>query len=135
MSFDTFLKKLFTYSPDSKYTYQISETQVQNNIETKKIDKKVSSSLSENLNFLTVTYNALINSDINIRKFTLNAKGKQYNSALIYIDGMVDSDSVNKHVLNPLMLKNKTNLDTSSETLIINKLSYNYKSKSRRLNL
>lgn len=121
MSFDTFLKKLFTYSPDSKYTYQISEAQVQNNIETKKIDKKVSSSLSENLNFLTVKYNALINSDINIRKFTLNAKGKQYNSALIYIDGMVDSDSVNKHVLNPLMLKNKTNLDNSNETLIINK--------------
>lgn len=121
MSLDTFLKKIFTYSPDSKYTYQISETQVQNNVETEKINKKVSSSLSENLNFLTVTYNALINSDINIRKFTLNAKGKQYNSALIYIDGMVDSDSVNKHVLNPLMLKNKTNLDTSSETLIINK--------------
>ncbi len=121
MSLNTFFKRLFTYSPDSKYTYQISETQVQNNVETKKIDKKVSSSLSENLDFLTVQYNALINSDINIRKFTLNAKGKQYNGALIYIDGMVDSDSLNHYVLNPLMLKNKTNLDTSSETLIVNK--------------
>lgn len=85
MSFNTFLQKIFTYSPDSKYTYQISETQIQNNMQAQKIEKKVSSSLSENLNFLTVQYNALINSDINIRKFTLNAKGKQYNrSTCIY---------------------------------------------------
>ena len=99
----------------------MSETQPQNNVQTDKVSKLVSSSLSDNLNFLTVQYNALINSDINIRKFTLNAKGKQYNAALLYIDGMVDSDIINHYVLNPLMLKNKTNSDNSSETLIINK--------------
>lgn len=121
MSLNSFLKGLFTYVPSSKYDYQLSETQVQNNVSTKKIDKKVATSLSENIDFITVTYNALINSDINIRKFTLNAKGKQFNAAIIYIDGMVDSDMLNHYLLNPLMLKNKTNLDTSNDTLIVNK--------------
>ena len=103
------------------YSYNLSETQISNNEIEKKIYKKVSKYLQENLTFLTVQYNALINSDITIRKFILNAKGKQYKSALIYIDGMVNSDIINHYVLNPLMHKNPTNTDTSSETLIINK--------------
>ena len=121
MTFNDFLKKIFNYDPSSNYLYDLSEMQIQNNIKEPPTSKKVSSSLSENLNFLTVKYNALINSDINIRKFTLNAKGKQYNAALIYIDGMINSDLINHYVLEPLMLKNKTNSETSSETLIVNK--------------
>ena len=121
MSLNTFLKNLFNYIPNVYYGYKLSETQVQNNIGIDKSDKPVSTSLSENIEYLTVKYNTLINSDVNIRKFTLNAKGRQYNAALIYIDGMVDSDIINNYVLKPLMLKNTTNLDTSSDALIINK--------------
>ncbi len=121
MSFNTFLKKIFAYTPQSKYSYELSETQPQNNEKEIKIQKSVSSSLPENIDFLTVTYNALINSDFNMRKFTLNAKGKQYNGYLIYIDGLIDSEIINNYVLKPLMLKNKTNSDSSSETLILNK--------------
>lgn len=127
MPIKNFLKDLFQYTPDSNYNYQISETQIQNNEQTKKISKKVSNSLTENLDFLTVKYNLLINSDINVRKFTLNAKGKQYNAAIFFIDGMVDSEIINHYVLNPLMLKNKSNLSSNDETLILNKkLDLNY---------
>lgn len=121
MSFNEFLRDIFNYKPTSQYTYQLAESQVQNNVKTPKIEQTLYSSLSKNLDFLTVKYNALINSDINFRKFTLNAKGKQYNAAIIYIDGMIDSKIINLSILNPLMLKNKTNSESVSETLIINK--------------
>lgn len=119
--FNNFLKNIFAYVPQSKYDYQLSETQPRNNEKEKKVNEVVSCSLSKNIDFLTTKYNALINSDINIRNFTLNAKGKQYKAALFYIDGMVDTEIINNYVLKPLMLKNKTNLDTSSEQLILNK--------------
>lgn len=121
MSKNKFLNELFSFDPSTHYSYNLSETQISNNEQEHKITQKVSKYLQENLTYLTVKYNALINSDIVIRKFTLNGKGKQYNAALIYIDGMVDSDMVNHYVLNPLMHKNQTNTEKSTETLIINK--------------
>lgn len=121
MSKNKFLNELFSFDPSTHYAYNLSETQISNNEQEHKITQKVSKYLQENLTYLTVKYNALINSDIVIRKFTLNGKGKQYNAALIYIDGMVDSDMVNHYVLNPLMHKNQTNTEKSTETLIINK--------------
>ena len=121
MSKNKFLNELFSFDPSTHYAYNLSETQISNNEQEQKINQKVSKYLQENLTYLTVKYNALINSDIVIRKFTLNGKGKQYNAALIYIDGMVDSDMVNHYVLNPLMHKNQTNTEKSTETLIINK--------------
>ena len=121
MPFSNFLKNLFNYTTDSRYSYELSQTQIQNNIFPKKTTQTVSKSLHENLEFLTVTYNILINSDINIRNFKLNAKGKQYNAALIYIDGMVNSEILNHYVLKPLMLENQSNTDTQSKTIIVNK--------------
>lgn len=121
MSKNKFLNELFSFDPSTHYSYNLSETQISNNEQEQKINQKVSKYLQENLTYLTVKYNALINSDIVIRKFTLNGKGKQYNAALVYIDGMVNSDIVNHYVLNPLMHKNQTNTEKTSETLIINK--------------
>lgn len=121
MSKNKFLNELFSFDPSTHYNYNLSETQISNNEQEHKITQKVSKYLQENLTYLTVKYNALINSDIVIRKFTLNGKGKQYNAALVYIDGMVNSDIVNHYVLNPLMHKNQTNTEKTSETLIINK--------------
>ena len=51
-----------------------------------------------------------INSDILVREFILNARGKQYKAFLLYIDGMVDSKILNDFVLEPLMLRNRNNL-------------------------
>ena len=121
MSKNKFLSELFSFDPSTHYSYNLSETQISNNEQEQKINQKVSKYLQKNLTYLTVKYNALINSDIVIRKFTLNGKGKQYNAAIIYIDGMVDTDIVNHYVLNPLMHKNQTNTEKSTETLIINK--------------
>lgn len=76
----------------------------------------VYSSISVNLEYVKVKYNTLINSDIKTRKFFINARGKQYSAFLLYIDGMIDSDSINRFVIEPLMLKNASN--TSSSDII-----------------
>ena len=48
----------------------------------------------------------MINSDVVIREFILNARNKQYRAFLLFIDGMVNNDLINNYVLKPLMLKN-----------------------------
>lgn len=81
--------------------------------------KNIFPSLNVNLEYMKVRYNALINSDIIIRDFTLTARNKQYNAFLLYIDGMVDTKLINDFVLNPLMLKNRANLFDGDENKVI----------------
>ena len=76
-------------------------------------------SLSVNIEYMRTKYNLLINSDIILREFTLNARGKQYNAFLVYIDGMVDSEIMDKFILEPLMLRNKNNLFDGTQTKVI----------------
>lgn len=49
----------------------------------------------------------------------MNARGKQYNAFLIYIDGMVDSQIMDDFILKPLMLRNKNNLYDGSQNKVI----------------
>lgn len=76
-------------------------------------------SLSVNMEYMKTRYNLLINSDIILREFTMNARGKQYNAFLVYIDGMVNSEIMDKFILEPLMLRNKSNLYDSSQNKVI----------------
>ncbi len=111
--------KLFAYTPSVEYNFSLPEdTQTSENNDNqattvmKQAEEKVDifPSLSVNLDYMKTKYNLLINSDIILREFTLNARGKQYNAFLVYIDGMVDSEIMDKFILEPLMLRNKNNL-------------------------
>ena len=75
--------------------------------------------ISNNIEHIKTKYNVLINSDIILREFTINARGKQYNAFLLYIDGMVDSKIMNDFVLAPLMLRNKNNLYDGTQNKVI----------------
>ena len=121
MAFHDFINNLLSYNTDNRYTYELSQTQIQNNIKIESNSHPVSKKLDANINYLTVKYNLLINSDIEIRTFILNAKNNQYKASLIYIDGMVNSEMINHYVLNPLMLENQSNTNKSPKSLIINK--------------
>lgn len=70
-------------------------------------NEKIFPNINDNLKYLNVKYNSLINSDIVIRNFTLVANNKKYKAFLLCIDGMINSDLVNNFTLKPLMLKNK----------------------------
>lgn len=108
-----------------KEEYQFSLPNVQNNTSSleekqeKQEPKKVFPTLSVNLEFFKVKYNSMINSDIKIREFTLNARNKQYAAAIIYIDGMIDFTLLNDFVLKPLMLRNRANTFDHNENRII----------------
>lgn len=82
-------------------------------------------SIDVNLEYVKVKYNTLINSDIKTRKFIINIRGKQYKAFLLYIDGMIDGNSINKFVIEPLMLRNASNNERSDiiSTAVSNNVS------------
>ena len=82
------------------------------------IYENIYSSIDVNFEYVNVKYNTLINSDIKTRKFYINVKNKQYSAFLLYIDGMIDNKSINKFVIEPLMLKNRSNSNTSNPDII-----------------
>ena len=112
--FKNFLKQIFSYQEQNKYNFTIlNDATLSGNNITTNIDeeKNVYPSLDVNLEHIKVKYNFLINSDINIREFTLIAKNTEYKAAMIYIDGLIDSNLVNDFILKPLMSRHFDTLD------------------------
>ena len=103
------IKKLFQYKPNSDYDFTLTPVVNSANKNKKKHNKEISSNININLRHIKDKYNVSINSDIILREFYLTAKNTAYKAFLIYIDGMVDSDLINRFVLNPLMLRNDSN--------------------------
>ncbi len=118
---------LFTYTPDDKQTYNFNliedpntKAYTDSNLGKEGNDKtKIFPSLTVNLDYLKSKYNLLINSDIIFREFVLNARGKQYNALLIFIDGMINTEIMNEFILEPLMMRNKNNLYEGSQNRVI----------------
>lgn len=106
-------KNGFLYNETVKYHFDLPdiENSENSNVQNVKLgeNRTVDMDLSKNLEFMKVTYNSMINSDIVIRDFDLIIQNKIYQSFLIYIDGMADTKVINDFVLTPLMLRNKSN--------------------------
>ena len=126
MKIKDFINETFGYKPKDVYLFTLptnsdsaDSTTVQNSKETTQEIKSVFPSIDVNLDYLKTKYNLLINSDIIVREFNLNARGKQYKALLLYIDGMVDSQILNNFVLEPLMLRNRNNLFDGEQNRII----------------
>lgn len=121
IDFKKFLYSIFIYKEPPKINNFSLESNVDINkkISNSKSEKKESKiiypTLSVNVDYIKLKYNTLINSDIKIREFKLNIKGKEYNSILLFIDGMINSESINNFILKPIMEQNsesKKNLPT-----------------------
>lgn len=115
-------KDFFTYMPPTKYNFDILEKDniSQNDLNNDNNQKtNIFPSLDVNLEYVKSKYNTLINSDILIREFTINARNKQYKAFLLYIDGMVDSELMNNFVIKPLMMRNKNNLYNGDQSKVI----------------
>ena len=124
MNFKNLFNSIFGYKPPVEYNFELpNESQIEHDLPEKNLKQKepikIYPSLKVNIEYLKTQYNLLINSDIILREFTLNARGKQYNSALLYIDGMVDSQILDDFVLKPLMLRNKNNTFDGSQNKVI----------------
>ena len=127
MSLKEMFNNLFSYTPEQNYQFTILEntnhisqnTNQQNNI------TNIFPSLQINIEYIKTRYNLLIDSDVILREFTMNAQGKQYDAFLIYIDGMVDSKIMDDFILKPLMLRNQNNLFEGSQKKIISETTNN----------
>ena len=115
ISFKNILTNIFLYKePQKVSTFSLPEENTIPegiNEETNKENNKqiIYQTLSVNLDYIKAKYNTLINSDIKLREFKLNIKGKEYNALLLFIDGMIDSKSINNFILKPIMAKNNSN--------------------------
>lgn len=124
-----FFSNLFSYENDEKYNFILPETPTtygvfkdDDNSDEKILEeanKNIYPSLDVNLDYIKVKYNSLINSDVIIREFTLSARNKQYKAFMLYIDGMVDSVTINDFVLEPLMLRNRANIYDGDQNRVI----------------
>lgn len=95
----------FKYKPEEKYEFIIPENA--NNIpEDENLKIKLFSNIDKNFSFLKDKYSLLINSDIVSKEFKITIQNKDYKAILLFIDGLVDSDSLNDFILKPIMLKN-----------------------------
>lgn len=124
MDFKNLFNSVFGYTPPVEYNFSLPEdTKMTENSSTNLPNEeekvKVFPSLSVNMEYMKIKYNLLINSDVILREFTINARGKQYNAFLVYIDGMVDSEIMDKFILEPLMLRNKSNLYDGGQNKVI----------------
>ncbi len=118
-SFKEVFNNIFLYKePQDTYEFSLPESgnESNSNTNTKNISpddegntkQNIYKALSVNIDYIRVKYNTLINSDIKLREFKLNIKGKEYNAMLLFIDGMIDSESINNFILRPLMSKYNT---------------------------
>lgn len=121
MNLKNIFNSYFKYTPKEYYNFSLPEENINKSIQPNEQEKSTNifSSLSVNLEYMNTKYNTLINSDIKIRQFTLNARGKQYDAFIAYIDGMVDSQIMNDFILEPLMLRNKNNLFDGTQNKVI----------------
>lgn len=132
-TFVSYLQSFFSYTPKEEYNFIVPETQEEKsklntfqqpyenetNLTKSQEPKNIFPILSVNLEAITTRYNTMINSDIMIREFSLTAKNKEYKAFLLYIDGMVDTKSINNFVLDPLMLRNMANTYQNQENDVI----------------
>lgn len=126
--FKTIFSSLFSYHPKDDYNFTIAETPNNNNLNLSSeedLSQTIFNTIDKNLEFMKIRYNSMINSDIVIREFTLNARNKQFSAFIFYIDGMVDQQLVNDFVLNPLMLKNIANSYDGEENKIVSEITTN----------
>ena len=115
MNLKNFINNLFKY--ENNYNFSI----MQNVNSVPEVNIKypnIFDNYNENLDFVKSKYNALINSDIVIREFSVKINSNIYNSFIIYIDGLADSNSINDFILEPLMLQRKNIEDEKNFDLL-----------------
>ena len=123
MDIKNFFKKIIKYDENNEYNFSISNNFEVEQPEPKEIERKVSTNITENLEYLKSKYNTMLNNDVIIREFSMYALNQNYSCFLIYIDGLSDAISINDFILRPLMLrqyKHNDNIKMNLSTYIDN---------------
>ena len=115
MDLKDFLRNLTKYNKN--YNFTIINDKFVPTFTTNEKEPNVFTNLNENLELLKSKYNTLISPDVKIREFKLFLLNKSYKCFIIYIDGLVDSISINNFILEPLMLEKHGHGNTLNNNL------------------
>lgn len=130
-----FFKKWLSYSSKSGQKEQITpqkaeapennpgpNSYISNNIKDKTSEAyrtaSVSSDLSQNLSFIQDAFETSKNFDLVIRRFSIRTDSQPIEAFLIFFDGLVSKEYINRDILNPLMTKGIVALDDDIENSI-----------------
>ena len=125
--FFNYVVNFLKYKEKDKYSFSLPDSNASqdssfndnNSLESLNNNKiSINTDITKNLDFIKSKYNTLINSDIKIREFELNINNLQYKSFIFFIDGLIDSEIINRFVLNPLMLNNRKTFNNNSNIKI-----------------
>ena len=97
------IRKIFMPSINSQYEFTLpikseSDSDIEN-VENVGNIEKIFSNIASNLEYVKVQYKTLLNSDIVVREFLLNARNKKFKAFILFIDGMVNSALINDNIL------------------------------------
>ena len=112
------LMNLINDNEKQEHEFVLQDSQKDNKDKQNDKNKKIYPALSVNLEYVKKKYSFELNSDIKLREFYINVKNKQYSAFLLYIDGMIDSHSINKFVIEALMLKNTSNTTKENPDIV-----------------
>lgn len=105
MDFKSIFSNIFSYKPQNSEKFTIPDSP--NNIESKETEEKnIYTEYDKNLKIIKTKYNLLINSDINLHEFEITISNKKFKAFLLFVDGIVNSESINDSILSPLLLRN-----------------------------
>lgn len=118
MNIKNFFNYLISPNGDKHYNFSISNNVNAENFNIKENVKVIFPNVCENLEFLKYKYNTLLNNDVIIREFNMQVFSQNYKCFIIYIDGLVDTDSINDFILKALMIsKPKYNKDANKDII------------------
>lgn len=118
MNIKNFFNNLISPNGDEHYNFSISNNVNAENFNIKENVKVIFPNVCENLEFLKYKYNTLLNNDVIIREFNMQVFSQNYRCFIIYIDGLVDTDSINDFILKALMIsKPKYNKDANKDII------------------
>lgn len=117
--------KFLKYYPKKKYEFTIPENS-NNILDENEPKQNIYEDINKNIDYLSNKYSLKINSDIIMKEFKINIQNKNYKAILVFIDGIVNTNSINDFILKPIMLKNSIlmkNLNPRSIALNKNKIN------------
>lgn len=107
MNLKDFFNNIIKYNPEP-YIFSLINTKSNSSnastTEMPQTENKIFTNIQENLDFLKFKYNTLICNDVIIREFNMFAYNKNHHCFIIYIDGLVNSISINDFILKSLMM-------------------------------
>ena len=116
------MKNIFKFIPPKNNTEFNIKKDKNVPLESFDKEKEIRKKLDENIKILKKLTHYEQNSDIEIREFESKINCNNYNAALLFYDGLVNSEIIDDFILKPLMSNKKCDENKNIKELIVQKI-------------